>query len=144
MLYSAVYVELNPCRLLPSEPEATRASSTRCPCFTKPFKMNTYTSLSKQATLTVFRMNTYRKPGGGWLWLTYFHSYDRLRYLFGAEEGVAQKEEHREDPDERADFAILAGAYFNEGEGEHTQAETRSDAERERGGDQRQESGKRF
>jgi hypothetical protein len=36
--------------------------------------MNTYKSLSKQATLTTFRMNTYKKPGGGWLWLTYFHS----------------------------------------------------------------------
>jgi hypothetical protein len=26
--------------------------------------MNTYKSLSKQATLTIFRMNTYKKTGG--------------------------------------------------------------------------------
>jgi len=30
--------------------------------------------------------------------------------LFGAEEGVAEEEENAEDPDERADFAVAAGA----------------------------------
>jgi hypothetical protein len=30
----------------------------------KPFRMNTYKSLSKQTTLTTIRMNTYKKPGG--------------------------------------------------------------------------------
>jgi hypothetical protein len=35
------------------------------------FRMNTSKSVSKQRTLTPFRMNTYKKPqGGGWLWLT--------------------------------------------------------------------------
>src|SRR6266403_899383 len=37
----------------------------------KLFKINTYKSLSKQRTLTSFRMNTYEKQGGGGvLWLT--------------------------------------------------------------------------
>jgi hypothetical protein len=30
-----------------------------------PFRMNTCKSVSKQSTLTTFRMNTYAKPGGG-------------------------------------------------------------------------------
>ncbi|MCU1241620.1 MAG: hypothetical protein JWO71_2346 [Candidatus Acidoferrum typicum] len=30
-----------------------------------PFRMNTCKSVSKQRTLTIFRMNTYAKPGGG-------------------------------------------------------------------------------
>src|SRR6266404_848988 len=41
------------------------------PSPTKLFKINTYKSLSKQRTLTSFRMNTYEKQGGGGLlWLT--------------------------------------------------------------------------
>jgi hypothetical protein len=31
----------------------------------KPFRMNTYKSVSKQRTLTTFRINTYTNPGGG-------------------------------------------------------------------------------
>src|ERR1700722_3368766 len=32
--------------------------------FRNPFRMNTCKSLSKQTTLTIFRMNTYEKPKG--------------------------------------------------------------------------------
>jgi hypothetical protein len=32
---------------------------------TKLFRTNTYKSVSKQMTLSVFGMNTYAKPGGG-------------------------------------------------------------------------------
>ncbi len=35
------------------------------PCPSKPFRMNTCKSVSKQRTLTPFRMNTYEKMGGG-------------------------------------------------------------------------------
>jgi hypothetical protein len=51
--------------------------------------------------------------------------------LFGGEKGVAQEEEDAEDPDEGTDFAVAAGAEFNEGEGEETEAEARGDAEGE-------------
>src|SRR5438270_4677857 len=37
----------------------------------KPFRMNTCKTLSKQTTLSAFRMNTCEKPRGEWvLWLT--------------------------------------------------------------------------
>jgi hypothetical protein len=45
--------------------------------------------------------------------------------LFGAEEGVAEEEEYAEDPDQRADFAVAAGAEFDESEGEESEAEAR-------------------
>ncbi len=64
--------------------------------------------------------------------------------LFGAEEGVAEEEENAEDPDERADFAVAAGAEFNESEGEEAEAEAGGDAEGERGGDESQEGGEGF
>ncbi len=41
---------------------------------------------------------------------------------FGGEEGVAEEEEDAEDPDEGADFAVAAGAEFDEGEGEQAEA----------------------
>ena len=41
------------------------AMTGRGVCEPKSCKMNTYTSLSKQTTLTTFKMNTYKKPGGG-------------------------------------------------------------------------------
>src|SRR6267143_2590341 len=63
---------------------------------------------------------------------------------FGAEEGVAKEEEGAEDPDERADFAVAAGAEFDEGEGEQAEAEASGDAESEGRGDQGQECGKGF
>src|SRR5882762_5520982 len=64
--------------------------------------------------------------------------------LFGAEEGVAEEEEDAEDPDEGADFAVAAGAEFDEGEGEEAEAETRCDAEGEGRGDEREECGEGF
>ena len=40
-------------------------------CVRNLLRINTCESVSKQKTLTTFRMNTYEKPrGGGWLWLT--------------------------------------------------------------------------
>ena len=38
---------------------------------------------------------------------------------------------HGEDPDQRADFAIFAGAQLNKGEGEHAEAQSGGDAEGE-------------
>src|SRR6266478_1895065 len=55
--------------------------------------------------------------GGGWI------------DLFGAEEGVAEEEERAEDPDEGADFAVAAGAEFDEGKGEQAKTEAGRDAE---------------
>src|SRR5216683_7134687 len=49
-------------------------------CNVSPFRMNTCKSVSKQRTLTPFRMNTYEKQGGGgWLWLTSEPTSQRLR-----------------------------------------------------------------
>ena len=46
-------------------------SSSRQTASTNSFRMNTCKSVSKQRTLTTFRMNTYKKTrGGGQLWLT--------------------------------------------------------------------------
>src|SRR6266852_3053401 len=36
-------------------------------CNVSPFRINTCKSVSKQMTLTPFRMNTYEKPGEGWV-----------------------------------------------------------------------------
>ncbi len=65
MLSSAVYLGSNHSRLL-------LLRLTPGPAFfpdfhrkRKPFRMNTYKSLSKQTTLSTIRMNTYKKPGGG-------------------------------------------------------------------------------
>ncbi len=66
------------------------------------------------------------------------------RDLFGAEEGVAEEEEDAEDPDERADFAVAAGADFDESEGEEAEAEAGGDAEGERRGDESHEGGESF
>src|SRR6266852_7425557 len=35
-------------------------------CNATPFRINTCKSVSKQTTLTIFRMNTYEKQGEGW------------------------------------------------------------------------------
>src|SRR5216683_2640715 len=42
-----------------------RVSPFHFPLPSKFFRMNTYESVSKQRTLTLFRMNTYKKQGGG-------------------------------------------------------------------------------
>jgi len=42
----------------------TQRERLRHPSSTSPFRMNTCKSVSKQTTLTPFRMNTYAKPGG--------------------------------------------------------------------------------
>src|SRR6266705_1514499 len=67
-----------------------------------------------------------------------------LSFLFGAEEGVAEEEEDAEDPNERADFAMAAGADFDEGEGEKAEAEAGGDTESEGRGDQSHEGGEGF
>src|SRR4029077_14486938 len=64
--------------------------------------------------------------------------------LFGAEEGVAEEEEDAEDPDERADFAVAAGADFDESEGEEAEAEAGGDAEGEGRGDKGHKGGESF
>src|SRR6266403_417298 len=64
--------------------------------------------------------------------------------LFGAEEGVAEEEEDAQDPDEGADFAVAAGAEFDEGEGEQAETEAGGDAEGEGGGHQGEKRGEGF
>lgn len=57
----------------PNSPEINTCGQTphfavfcpRIPAVTA-FRLNTYTSVSKHATLSPFRMNTYAKQGGGW------------------------------------------------------------------------------
>src|ERR1700676_1733174 len=63
---------------------------------------------------------------------------------FCSEKSIAQEEKNAEDPDERADFAMPAGADLDECEGQHAEAEARGDAEGERGGDEGEESGEGF
>src|ERR1700676_109972 len=63
---------------------------------------------------------------------------------FCSEKSIAQEEKNAEDPDERADFAMPAGADLDECEGQHAEAEARGDAEGERGGHQGEESGEGF
>ena len=64
MLFFRVYTDTNP-HPLRSIPVAHRQAPTLFSRHPKPFIINTYTSLSKQAALTTFRMNTYEKQGGG-------------------------------------------------------------------------------
>src|SRR5260370_41572059 len=70
-------------------------------------------------------------------------SYSSFRWLdlFGGEEGVAEEEEDAEGPDERADFAVAAGAEFDEGEGEEAEAEASGNAEGEGRGDESEKGG---
>src|SRR6266478_6190376 len=45
--------------------QAEEAHFAQLWCDVSPFRMNTCKSASKQRTLTLFRMNTYEKQGGG-------------------------------------------------------------------------------
>src|SRR5260370_28236900 len=58
----------SPTRLAPSCALPTSSSPTFEPSILQPrnlFRINTCKSVSKQTTLTLFRMNTYEKQGGG-------------------------------------------------------------------------------
>ena len=57
------------------------------------------------------------------------------RFLFGAEEGVAQNEQNGEHPDERAHFAVFTTADFYKSKRQNAEAQPGGDAERQRRGD---------
>ena len=69
MLPFRVYADTNP-HPFRSIAVAQRQAPTLFSRHPKPFIINTYTSLSKQAALTTCRMNTYEKQGEGVLRLT--------------------------------------------------------------------------
>ena len=69
MLLFRVYADTNS-HLFHRIPVTQRQAPTLFSRHPKPFIINTYTSLSKQAALTTCRMNTYEKQGEGVLRLT--------------------------------------------------------------------------
>src|SRR5215472_199036 len=66
------------------------------------------------------------------------------RSSFRAQERIAQYEQSGEDPDQRTHLTRLAAAEFHEGKGQHAQAKTCGNAERQRHGHKRQERRKGF
>ena len=96
MLFFPVYTDTNP-HPFRSISVAHRPAPTPPSRHPKPFIINTYISISKQAALTTCRMNTYEKQGEGVLRLTEYpvamHSMDLEReahtYLGG--EGNADR-----------------------------------------------------
>src|SRR6266481_5970011 len=71
MLSSPVYTEAHPRRNAAHAPSFLRACGWRIHPSSNLFRMNTCKSVSKQTTLTIFRINTYEKhKGWGQLLLT--------------------------------------------------------------------------
>ncbi len=64
-LHSSLYTPVHS-STRPTKPFRISAHFARSWCHLSPFRINTSKSVSKQMTLSTFRMNTYEKQGEGW------------------------------------------------------------------------------